>query len=107
MKAKESEIKGKVKEMKKCRKVKKKLKKRKELAILESELAGLKMEEEAIQVTVARHELLNAQLEQKRGPKVPQLSSSGSTGADTEEDTVSVQKVSTIYRILDVICGIH
>lgn len=108
MKAKESEIKGKVKEIEKCTKVKK-LKKRKgkELAILESELAGLKMEEEAIQVTVARHKLLNAQLEQKKGPKVPQLSSSGSTGADTEDDTVSVQKVSAIYRILDAICGIH
>jgi len=104
---KESEIKEKEMEIEKCTRVKK-LKKKKENKKKKIELAGLKMEEEAIQVHVARlRELLNAQLEQKKGPKAPQLSSSDSTGADTEEETVSVQNVSAIYRILDVICGIH
>jgi hypothetical protein len=109
VKAKESEIKEKELEIEKCTRVKKlKKKKEKKKVALEIELAGLKMEEEAIQVHVARlRELLNAQLEQKKGPKAPQLSSSDSTGADTEEETVSVQNVSAIYRILDVICGIH
>ena len=77
MKAKESEIKEMELEIEKCTKVKKLKKKKKELAVLESELAGLKIEEEAIQRPVTRlHELLNSQLEQKRAP--PQLSSSGS-----------------------------
>ena len=76
VKAKESEIKEKELEIEKCTKVKKLKKKKKELAVLESELAGMKIEEEAIQRPVTRlHELLNAQLEQKRSP---QLSSSGS-----------------------------
>ena len=113
MKAKESEIKEKELEIEKCTRVKQLKKKKKEnkekkKVALEIELAKLKMEEEAIQANVARlRELLNAQLEQKKGPKAPQLSSSDSTGADTEEETVSVQNVSAIYRMLDVICGIH
>lgn len=82
MKVKESEIEEKELEIEKCTRVKKLKKKKKELAVLVSELAGLKIEEEAIQEPVARlHELLNAQLEQKRAP---QLSSS-----DSEESSNS------------------
>ena len=61
MKAKESEIKEMELEIEKCTKVKKLKKKKSKLAVLESELAGLKTEEEAIQRHVTRlHLLLNA-----------------------------------------------
>ena len=63
MKTKESEIKEKELEIEKCTKVRK-LKKKKtktKLAVLESELAGLKTEEEAIKRHVTHlHVLLNA-----------------------------------------------
>jgi len=75
VKAKESEIEEMESEIEKCTRVKKLKKKKKELAVLVSELAGLKIEEEAIEKPVTRlHELLNAQLEQKE--KASQLSSS-------------------------------